>query len=99
MRDVMTRELVKVSHDASCHHCLEQMKENDIRHLMVFNGDIFVGVISLRHLAALMAQGTNTKDLMVNFVGGFVLLMVLGVIGFLVYMVPEMLTIIERFFP
>lgn len=99
MRDVMTRELVKVSHDASCRYCLEQMKVNDIRHLLVYQENIFSGVVSLRSLAALMTQGSDVKDLMVNFVGGLVLLVVLSVIGLLVYLVPDMLGIVERFFP
>lgn len=98
MQDVMTCELVKVPHDAPCRHCLERMEENNIRHLMVYQENIFVGIVSLRDLAALMTRGRAGKDLMVNLVGGLVLLVVLGVIGFLVYLVPDMLGIVDRFF-
>ena len=99
MRDVMSSELVKVFHDVSCRYCLEQMKANNIRHLLVYQANVFVGVVSLRSLAALMTQGSDARDLMVNFVGGMVLLVVLSVTGLLVYLAPEMLGIVERFFP
>lgn len=98
IRDVMSYELVKVPHNASCKFCLEQMRERGIRHLLVYQENIFIGVVSLRSLAALMTQGSGKKDRMVNFVGGMVLLVILGVIGLLVSMVPDMLGVVNRFF-
>lgn len=95
--DVMTKDLVRVDHGESCSFCLERMKENKIRHLLVYKDNHFIGVISLRFLAALMAKGSANKDFMVNVVGGVVLVVTLVVIGFLVYMVPDMLQIIQRF--
>ena len=99
MRDVMSYELVKVPHDASCLYCMDQMKEHGIRHLLVYEKNIFLGVVSLRSLAALMTQGKDIRELMVNVAGGLFLLVIVGVIGLLVYLVPEMLGIVERFFP
>ena len=99
MQDVMTSELVKVPHDAPCRFCMDRMKEKGIRHLLVYQKHVFIGVISLRRLAALMTEGRGKKDSMVNFVGGMVLLFMLGIIGLLVYLVPEMLDIVQRFFP
>ncbi|MEO5339352.1 MAG: CBS domain-containing protein [Magnetococcus sp. MYC-9] len=99
MRDVMTSELVKVPHDASCHDCMEQMRERDTRHLLVYQDSLFVGVVSLGALANLMTQGHGRKDLMVNVVGGAVLLVILSVIGLLVYLVPDMLAIAKRLSP
>ena len=98
IRDVMSCELVKVPHNASCRFCLEQMRDKGIRHLLVFQENIFVGVVSLRSLAALMNQGSGKRDWMINFFGGVVLLVVLGVIALLVSMVPDMLGVINRFF-
>ncbi|MEO5363054.1 MAG: CBS domain-containing protein [Magnetococcus sp. DMHC-8] len=99
MRDVMTTELVKVPHDASCHDCLDRMRENGTRHLLVYQDSLFVGVISLRALADQMTQGRGRQDWMVNVVGGVVFLVILGVIGLLVYLVPDMLAIAKRLTP
>ncbi|MBF0160756.1 MAG: CBS domain-containing protein [Magnetococcales bacterium] len=99
MRDVMTTELVKVPHDATCQHCLDQMQEKGIRHLLVYQDALFVGVVSLRALAERMTRGGGRKDLMVNLVGGLVLLVILSVIGLLVYLVPDMLAIAQRLSP
>ena len=98
LQEVMTRDLVSVAHDATCRSCLERMREHAIRHLLVYEGRRFVGVISMRTLAALMTKGGSYNDLMVNMVGGVVLLVILTVIGFLVYLVPDMLAIAQRFF-
>lgn len=54
LADVMPSEVVRVSPDETCDHCLELMKENRCRHLLVFDGDEFVGLVSLRDMVALM---------------------------------------------
>ena len=51
---VMSEKLVKVSPNDSCNHCLNLMKEKRCRHLMVFDSDEFVGILSLRDLVAYM---------------------------------------------
>ncbi|MBF0400992.1 MAG: CBS domain-containing protein [Magnetococcales bacterium] len=99
MRDVMTSDLVKVPLDASCRYCMDRMREKDIRHLLVYQDSLFVGVISLRSLANRMTQGRSGKDLMVNVVGGTVLIVILSVIGLLAYLFPDMLAIVQRLSP
>lgn len=54
IKDVMTKDLVKVSPNDTASHCLNLMKEQRCRHLLVFDGDQFVGVVSLRDMVALM---------------------------------------------
>lgn len=54
IKDVMTRDPIKVSPNDSASHCLSLMKEHRRRHLLVFEGDEFVGLVSLRDMVALM---------------------------------------------
>ncbi|MBF0627680.1 MAG: CBS domain-containing protein [Magnetococcales bacterium] len=96
--EVMTRDLVRVEYDASCKESLNRMKEHRIRHLLAFDGPRFVGVVSMRDIAAVMTRSVSYTDLTVNVVGGVVLMVVLSVIGFLIYMVPDMLGLMRRFF-
>ncbi|MBF0583988.1 MAG: hypothetical protein HQL80_07105, partial [Magnetococcales bacterium] len=70
-----------------------------IQHLLVYQDSLFVGVISLRSLANRMTQGRSGKDLMVNVVGGTVLIVILSVIGLLAYLFPDMLAIVQRLSP
>lgn len=54
--DVMTRELPVVSPKDTAGHCLHLMKTQRCRHLLVFDGDEFVGIVSLRDMVALMIE-------------------------------------------
>jgi len=54
--DVMRTDRVKVSPGTSLSECLDLMKENRCRHLLVFEGDQFIGIVSLRTMVALMIQ-------------------------------------------
>lgn len=54
IKDVMTSDPIKVSPNASANLCLNLMKEHRCRHLLVFEGDEFVGIVSLRDMVALM---------------------------------------------
>ncbi|NOS35389.1 MAG: CBS domain-containing protein [Deltaproteobacteria bacterium] len=54
LKDVMIKELIKVSPDDSADHCLKLMKEHRCRHLLVFDGDEFSGIVSLRDIVAHM---------------------------------------------
>jgi CBS domain-containing protein len=56
LRDVIPENILKVSPDESCSYCLELMKQNRCRHLLVFEGEEFVGIVSLRDLVALMLE-------------------------------------------
>jgi CBS domain-containing protein len=54
IKDVMTSDPIKVSPSATASMCLDLMKEHRCRHLLVFEGDEFVGIVSLRDMVALM---------------------------------------------
>jgi CBS domain-containing protein len=54
LADVISKDLVKVAPDEECSLCLDLMKENRCRHLVVFDGEQFVGIVSLRDMVALM---------------------------------------------
>lgn len=54
IKDVMTKELAKVSPGDTADHCLNLMKERRCRHLLVFAGNEFVGIVSLRDVVTLM---------------------------------------------
>ena len=56
IRDVMTKEVIRVSPKDTASACLNLMKEYRCRHLLVFDGDEFVGLVSLRDLVALMME-------------------------------------------
>ena len=54
IKDVMTKDVVKVSPCDTASHCLNLMKEKRCRHLLVFDHDEFIGIVSLRDMVALM---------------------------------------------
>jgi CBS domain-containing protein len=54
IKDVMTSDPIKVSPNATANVCLDLMKDHRCRHLLVFEGDEFVGIVSLRDMVALM---------------------------------------------
>lgn len=56
IKDVMTRELSVVSPKDTAAHCLNLMKKHRCRHLLVFDSDEFVGIVSLRDMVALMTE-------------------------------------------
>ncbi|MDX8411064.1 MAG: CBS domain-containing protein, partial [Mariprofundaceae bacterium] len=47
VKDVMPDDAVKVRPDEQSERCLDLMKAHRCRHLMVFDGDEFVGIVSL----------------------------------------------------
>jgi len=56
LKEVMRTQLVRVAPSDSIEHCLELMRKHRCRHLLVYEGDEFVGIVSLRDLAALMLE-------------------------------------------
>jgi len=56
IRDVMHTDHLKISPDASCEEALHLMEEKRCRHLLVFNDDEFIGLISLRDIVVLTLQ-------------------------------------------
>ncbi len=56
LKEVMRTALVHVAPDDSVEHCMDLMRKNQCRHLLVFDRGDFVGIVSLRDLAALMLE-------------------------------------------
>jgi CBS domain-containing protein len=56
IKDVMTTDLIRVGPEDSSGHCLNLMKEHRCRHLLVFDGDEFLGIVSLRDMVALLVD-------------------------------------------
>jgi len=54
VKDVMPTAFVKIAPDETCVRCLDLMKEHRCRHLLVFDGEHFVGIVSLRDVVAAM---------------------------------------------
>ncbi len=68
LREVMSRDLVMVGPDATCHQCIMLMKKYRCRHLTVFDKDEFLGVVSLRDMVALMMK---EKEHLVEEIKGY----------------------------
>jgi CBS domain-containing protein len=56
IRDVMTTGPLKVSPSVTARHCLDLMKEHRCRHLLVFDEEEFVGIVSLRDMVVLLLE-------------------------------------------
>jgi CBS domain-containing protein len=56
IKDVMPTDLLKITSDETAERCLELMQEHQCRHLVAFDNDEFVGIISLRDLVSLMIK-------------------------------------------
>lgn len=56
LKGVMRVDLVRASPRDSVEDCLDLMRTHRCRHLLVFDRDEFVGIVSLRDLAALMLE-------------------------------------------
>ena len=56
LKDVMSTDLVHASPDDSVEYCLDLMRMHGLRHLLVFEGTTFIGIVSLRDLVALMLE-------------------------------------------
>jgi CBS domain-containing protein len=60
IKDVITRDPIKVSPNDTAGTCLDLMKEHRCLHLLVFEGDEFIGTASLRDVAELMIDQKDT---------------------------------------
>lgn len=56
IKDAMTPGPLRVSPSATASHCLDLMKEHRCRHLLVFDEEEFVGIVSLRDLVVLLIE-------------------------------------------
>ncbi len=54
IKNVLTSDPLKVSPHDTPSFCLDLMQEHRCRHLLVFEGDEFVGIVSLRDMVLLM---------------------------------------------
>ena len=54
VKDVMRKDYARVAPGERGERCIDLMKEHQCRHLMVYDGDAFVGIISLRDLLVLL---------------------------------------------
>ncbi len=54
IKDVMTKDPITVNPNDTASRCLDLMKEYRCRHLLVFDGAEFIGIVSLRDMVALM---------------------------------------------
>ena len=50
VRDIMTAQVVSVTPDDTCDHCMQLVTDRRIRHLPVLEGDTVIGVISIGDL-------------------------------------------------
>lgn len=56
LREVADTQMIKVTPGESAERCVELMKQHNCRHLLVFDGDHFAGIISLRDLLVLLLE-------------------------------------------
>ncbi len=56
IRDVMRTDFARVTPRDEGEYCIELMKRHQCRHLLVYDGDAFVGIISLRDLLLLVLE-------------------------------------------
>ncbi|EAU54923.1 cyclic nucleotide-binding/CBS domain-containing protein [Mariprofundus ferrooxydans] len=69
IKDVMHTDHLKISSDASCEEALHIMETKRCRHLLVFDGDEFIGLISLRDIIVLTLQ---EKDDLITQLEGYI---------------------------
>ena len=56
IKEAMRTDVVHVTPQEEVEHCIQLMKQNQCRHLLVLEGDAFVGIISLRDLLLLLLE-------------------------------------------
>lgn len=54
IRDVMTKDPITILPEDTADQCLALMKDHRCRHLLVFEGEEFVGIVSLRDIVHLL---------------------------------------------
>ncbi|EAR20679.1 CBS domain-containing protein [Nitrococcus mobilis] len=56
IKEVMRTDIVRVAPRDEVKHCIKLMKQNQCRHLLVFESTAFIGIISLRDLLLLLLE-------------------------------------------
>jgi len=69
VKDVMHTDHLYIASDATCEEALRMMEEKRCRHLLVFDGDEFIGLISLRDIVVLTL---HEKDDLITQLQGYI---------------------------
>jgi CBS domain-containing protein len=96
LREVTTCDLITISYDSSCKEALELMRKNACRHLLAYDNERFIGVLSIRDLAQGVGEKHAARDVIVNLLGGFTLILAVGIIALLAFQVPKMFEVVRR---
>lgn len=56
IKDTITLKPLKVSPSVDANHCLDLMREHHCRHLLVYDGEEFIGIVSVRDLVVLLLE-------------------------------------------
>ena len=71
VRDIMTSNVLTVSPRTRTRECMAIMSEKNFRHLPVVDGDIVVGMLSIRDLMNdIIAEHENTISQLENYIKG-----------------------------
>ena len=69
--EIMTQEVVTVSSDDRVESCMELMRRHHIRHLVVEDAGVVVGMVSLRDLLTeMMSEQAATIDQLEHYIRG-----------------------------
>ena len=71
VRDIMTSNVLTVSPKTRTRECMAIMSEKNFRHLPVVDGDVVVGMLSIRDLMNdIIAEHENTISQLENYIKG-----------------------------
>ncbi|MBF0189370.1 MAG: CBS domain-containing protein [Magnetococcales bacterium] len=96
VREVMTNNLIKVQRDAGCKECISTMHANRCRHLLVFDRETYMGVISIRDVAGQLHRQNTMSELLQKVMTGVFVISVAGVILLLLSFIPELIDFTSR---
>jgi CBS domain-containing protein len=54
--DIVREDYARVTPQETAEHCLDLMREHRCRHLLVFDGEDFVGLVSLRDMVVILLE-------------------------------------------
>lgn len=96
LKEVITCDLITISYNSSCKEALQLMKKHACRHLLAYDNQTFIGVLSIRDLAQGVGERHAARDLIVNVLGGLTMILAVGIIALLASQVPKMFEIVRR---
>ncbi len=88
--EVCSRKLISVHEDISCENAIKTMHFNQCRRLLVYRGDTFKGLVTMRGIASAMAIKEGRANVLINVFGGVTMLVTFAVIAMGVYQLPHM---------